>query len=232
MDARLSTISQVANETANDLVETSETNLPSSPDAIAQKSGKQPSLLPTVFPWTRQDESNYCKNEFGWVYADSRSSLIPDASTLTAMHYYVGKFYETRGQLPATTCTANTRSENQDEMVVGDHSWDFWAQYSLGAARSMVQAFDSSALVALTAYLEEYTKAGLFFTDSTQHGNDYTGEHDTNHSATLQPNELAEHKNESSQVSSKALRAALKCEQIRARTYRKKIPKVWLEQIE
>ncbi|WFD42673.1 hypothetical protein MPSI1_001321 [Malassezia psittaci] len=243
IEARISPISQIADNaptinSASGSVTTSDANPPSSPDVITQKSRKHLLLLPTVFPWTEQDESKYWKNEFGWVYADQRSSLIPDSSTLTAMHYYVGKLFETRGQLPAATCAADmysndsTRSEDQDEMVVGDNSWDFWAQYSLGAARSMLQAFDSSALVALTAYLEEYTKAGTFRAHLTQHANDYTGENDPGHDAPLQQDDPAEYKDKSSQLSSKALRDALKCEQITTHTHRKKIPKVWLEQIE
>lgn len=124
-------------------------------------------VLPSVFPWTRQDDEAYWNNEFGWAFAHDRDPRIPDTSLLTALHYFVAKFYETRGQLPdppapadAEACRVLRASPPELLMDVGDDVWHFWAAHSIGTARSMVQGLHSSALVALAAYVEEYTQRG------------------------------------------------------------------------
>ncbi|WFC93609.1 hypothetical protein MBRA1_000230 [Malassezia brasiliensis] len=125
-------------------------------------------LLPSVFAWTQHDEETWNQYAHGWPFLDERDARIPDASLLQSLHYFVAKYYETQGQLSpypqpadAVACRA-LRAAPAPALVmdVGDDVWRFWAAHSLGYARSMLHAFDASAMVALGALVEEYTRLG------------------------------------------------------------------------
>lgn len=137
---------------------------PSAPSA----SESPGALLPSVFAWTPRDEEVWNQYAHGWPHMDERDARIPPASLLMSLHYFVAKYYETQGQLPtyppagdAAACRALRASPPSLAMEVGDDVWRFWAAHSLGYARSMLHAFDASAMVALGAFVEAYTRLGV-----------------------------------------------------------------------
>ena len=126
-------------------------------------------LLPSVFAWTQRDEEAWNQYAHGWPFLDERDERIPDTSMLLSLHYFVAKYYETQGLLPpypppadAAACRAlRAAAPPLLAMDVGDDVWRFWAAHSLGYARPMLHAFDASAMVALGAFVEEYTRLGV-----------------------------------------------------------------------
>lgn len=135
-----------------------------------------PQMFPHALEWTEQDEQRLRNDEFGWTYDRPREPGVPEPELLTALHYWAAQFYSERGLLyrfPLQHAALGSREREEREhlcrshaeeqsgpreMEVGSDLWAFWAARSIGLSRTMLQALDGSALVALAVFLEEYTK--------------------------------------------------------------------------